>query len=616
MKRALLLTLLFLLFLLVGCGTNGDLPTEEPTPSDVPTGGYKDPTHTTGSYTVKYVLRDKTVTQFYELGELPEPPVPVPVVVGFYRYTFSAWDREIVAVTESTVYTAKYESAISEYTATFRYAGGRQTAVTAAYGTIAEAPTVGDYRGKKFACWDVEPYASTEDVTYTAIYVSVTHPEAMKAAYYSEPYFSEFQIYHDACHMVATYTMLFEEHAAPGEDGKLARRILSDLEGLVAEKSGLTFDCSTNWNYPITALCVAMAKMTPTVWNRLSESTKERLDTLMEGLAYIASFGTSDSNHYYTGPSLKGNYHKSYNPNYRFGNLAMLPFLTYYFGDGCPDTGADYLNGCIKSFDRARYERMIERFRIYGWETALAVWTTEGLTAPDGTRSINTARDLLVSGGSVMALSTNGKTITARGHGLGVNNGRSDYRYTGYQGLTFTLYEADAILRDVILYNYSGGEVKNEYYYEDKKIGGILDGTSSPYLGMDGMMLEFGVKDRSSTIYTAHDFLLAVPLISGARTLIRYDASGERMTDRNGDGIPLWDATEEETLWQKIQVGNEDHIYKYVHGYQCYSTGSYGVLARNDYEKNASEGYFLMKYLWRTTLLPLGTIPAADAFPE
>ena len=613
MKKAFLLPLLLILVALVGC-TSPDLPPEE-VPS-TPSGAYKDPTHTTGSYAVKFILRDRTVTQYYELGELPEPPTPDAVVTGSYRYTFSAWNRAIVAVTENTSYTAKYESTVLEYTATFRYAGGRQTTVKAAHGTVAEAPTVGDSQGKTFACWDVAPSAATEDVTYTAIYVSATHPEAMKTAYYSDPYTSEFQTYHDTCHMLATYTMLLEEYTAPSEDGKLARRIVLDLEGLVGEKSGLTFDCSTNWNYPITALCLAMAKMTPSVWDRLSASTRERLDTLMEGLAYIASFGTSDSNQYYTGPSLQGNYHKSYNPNYRFGNLAMLPFLTYYFGDGCPDTGADYLNERIKSFDRDRYETMIERFRIYGWETALAVWTTEGLTAPDGTQSINTARDLLVSGGSVQALSTDGKTIIARGGGLGVNNGRSDYRYTGYQGLTFTLYEADAILRDVVLYNYSGGAVQNEYYYNGKKIGGILDGTSSPYLGMDGMMLEFGVKDRSSTIYTAHDFLLAVPLISGARVLVRYDASGEQMTDRSGDAIPLWDATEEEALWQRIQVGNEDHIYKYAHGYQCYSTGGYGVLARNDYEKNASEGYFLMKYLWRLSLLPLGTIEAADAFPN
>ena len=616
MKRFFIFLLLLLFASCVAC-TVSDVPDSPPVPdTPTPSDGYKDPSHQTGTYKVEFVLREKTVTHFYEAGEMPEPPMPGDVAAGIYVFKFKGWDSEIVCVSADATYTAQYDRDDLEYTATFKLAGGRQIKVKATHGSTATAPTVADYQGMKFVCWDVEPYTTNQDVTYTAVYTNVTYPEALKTAYRTAPYESTFKTYTDANSMVALYMLMLQEYTTPQEHGILAERVVLSLEGLVKENSGLTFDCSTNWNYPITAMNIAMAKMTPTVWDRLSYSTRERLDTMMEGLAYVCSFGTSDYNKYYTGPGLGGNYHKSYNPNYRFGNLPMITFITYYFGNGNLTQGADRVNGMIKSFDQAKYDEMVAKFHSYGWKQAARVWTTEGIVAPDGTFSTDKASTLLIFGGSVMALSTDGKTIIARGNGAGVNNGGCDYVYTGYQQIPFTLYEAEEILRDVILYNYSGGTVKSEHYYDGKRVGWILDGTESPYVGMEGMMLEFASGNRSSTIYTAHDFLLAVPLLSGARALKRYDASGDLEKDARGNAIPLWDCTGDEALWKMIQVGNEDHIYKYSHGYQCYSTGSYGEMIKADYEKDASYGYFLCKYLWRFELMPLGSVPLADTFPN
>ena len=89
--------------------------------------------------------------------------------------------------------------------------------------------------------------------------------------------------------------------------------------------------------------------------------------------------------------------------------------------------------------------------------------------------------------------------------------------------------------------------------------------------------------------------------------------NGERvaMTDDNGNAIVLYEPTTNPELWRMIQVGNEDFIYKFIHGYQCYSTGSYGTAADRHSESGASRGYWAMKSLWRTYFLPKGDISPA-----
>ena len=632
MKKLLLLILCLTALMLASCQLPVELPfelpfeipglTPAPTPTptpdeddqDQPIGGYLDPTHRTGTYKVEFKLYTKTITHFYEEGEMPEPPAVENEVEDLLIQSFVGWDKTIVAVTGDTVYVAKYEEQIKYYTAKFLVANGRTISVKTRAGNVPEAPTPSNNGSLQFACWDREIKASTDDVTYTAIYVdpSITTVKSMSRSFSQAIITTDYHPFRDLQKMTAVYTLLLQEYTHPdGSNGVIAARVAEHLTSFVSDGNGMNFDCSTNWQYGVVAAVYAMAKKTPTVWNRINYSTRTRIDTLMEGLAYIGSWGTSDYNDYKTGPALGGNYRKSWNPNYRLGNIPGMAFITYYFGDGNMENGAKRVNEMITSFNEATYVKMINRFTEYKWKAAVDAWTTEGAEL-NGVVSTSSAKNLLINGGDAMAKSVDGTRLEACGSGFGVANGGRDYVYTGYQKITFTLYEADQILRDVIMYNFAGGRTTSEHWYEGVKVAWIVDGTRSPYEGMEGMMTEFNSGNRSSTVYCDHDFTIVGVLLSVARTLPRYDQSGKIEKDAFGNPVALYDCTKDPTLWEKIQVGMEDFLYKNMHGYMSYSTGSYGVSQGVHSESDSSAGYYNVKDLWRSSLLPLGTITPAQ----
>jgi hypothetical protein len=107
---------------------------------------------------------------------------------------------------------------------------------------------------------------------------------------------------------------------------------------------------------------------------------------------------------------------------------------------------------------------------------------------------------------------------------------------------------------------------------------------------------------------------MVVALLGASSILPRYtEVDGVRVTvqDEQGNIVCLYDPAQNEELWNKIQVGNEDFIYKFIHGYQCYSTGSYGTAQDRHSEREASRGYWSMKSLWRAYFLPRGNISPA-----
>ena len=55
-------------------------------------------------YTATFVLGDKTVSEVYRYGEMPEPEIPP----DFEGMTFACWDREIDVSTQDVTYTAIY----------------------------------------------------------------------------------------------------------------------------------------------------------------------------------------------------------------------------------------------------------------------------------------------------------------------------------------------------------------------------------------------------------------------------------------------------------------------------------------------------------------------------
>lgn len=570
-------------------------------------GGYQDPTHKRGTYKVEFKLYSSSVIHYYEKDEMPEPPEVENSVEQFFVYVFTGWDKTMSAVSGDTVYEAQYERQDKIYTARFRVADGRSINVKTRAGVAPIPPATPDYKGMKFACWDKEVDVNYDDVTYTAIYTDVTDPAGMRMAWREEVNGQRLQSTFQALHMMTSiYTLVLQEYKNPFSD-LVAQRAADHLSAMVASEAGLPFDCSTNWQYGITAATIAMASKTPSVWNKISNTNRVRLRTMMEALAYIGSFGTSDYNDYSTGPSLGGNYRKGWNPNYRLGNIPGMAFITYFFGDGNLEQGSAIVNEMITSFDEAAYDNMIKRFTDYNWKTALAVWTTDGIVLENGQSSTSKAKELLIHGGPAIAKSIDGQSITGCGSGVGVANGGRDYLYQGY-----TLAQADQILRAVIIYNFSGGAVTNEHWHEGQKLAWIADGTQSPYQGQEGMMKEFNSGNRSSTVYCDHDFTIAIPLLSCARELYRYDENGRVERDAFGNPVSLYDCTTDAELWTKIQVGTEDFIYKITHGYQSYSTGSYGEASGVHSIKDVSRGYTTVKALWRYSLLPLGTVTPCD----
>ena len=128
-------------------------------------------------------------------------------------------------------------------------------------------------------------------------------------------------------------------------------------------------------------------------------------------------------------------------------------------------------------------------------------------------------------------------------------------------------------------------------------------------------MLEFASDSRSSTVYCDHDFVMCILFLDVARELLLYtERDGARipLTDADGEATVLWDCTRDGALWHKIQVGNEDFLYKNIHGYMSFYIYASGPSQAPHGEGDASGSYWLMKDLWRTVFLPLGTLSPAN----
>ena len=588
--------------LLASCTIPGLTPT--PDTSDTPKVGYADPSHKTGTYKVVFDLEVKRITHFYEAREMPEPPTEgLDYETEQFRWVFTGWDRELAPVGENTTYVARYDQVQKTYTAKFDV-GRREIKVVTDAGKKPVPPAdVADYEGMSFVCWDREIEISYTDVTYTAVFTDMLSVDQMRAAY-KDPlmaFSSDFQNLHSG----ASYTALALQELTHPLDGAVADRVAGFIASTLSSvsKNTLEFDAHANWGFPGYLATFTIAKATPTVWSRLDYSTRERLNTFMEAALYQTAFNIADYNGYKSGPGMQGNFGKDWNPNYRLGNVPNLAFAVYYFGEGDLQKGAQKAEKMIADFNKVTYDSLVRRFDTYGWDFAFATWTN---AAPvDGALS---AEQLLVEGGNATVApqyNANG----GGGGGKGVSGQGEKFKYKGY-----TLYETDKILEHVLDYTFSGGKVLNDWYFDvtgdgtPDRIGYILDGTTTPLLGQDGMMLEFASGNRSSTEYNDKNFVMVMTVLSACYHLPQTE-NGEAKTDAFGNALRLYDVTKNETLWKKIQVGSEDFLYKFGHGYMCYASGLYYEgTGEKSYEKHASRGHFVVKDLWRRCLLPLGTV--------
>jgi len=359
-----------------------------------------------------------------------------------------------------------------------------------------------------------------------------------------------------------------------GEE-KYAKKAAQHLKYMVGpDGHGPAFTLEPYWNYcPVTA-AVALAKETPDVWNLLTDEEKDTYDFVMATFGRILAFGTADENDYRTGPGMRGNFCKSWNPNYRLANVTPMLFVGHYFG------GAANVDEILASFS---YDETVERMRRLGWQRSVDEWTTEPPTLPDGTKA-PAPRDFLENGGpAYLRIRGDGNDERLHifegkpaGDGKGV---RVNYRYQEH-----TVDEAAAIFNLMLAFNYSGGPVQSSLGENEdgSPKAYILDGTKSPYEGQIGMMKEFASGDgggiRSSCGYCSHDFIMVCAALAVLTELGMYDVN----------------APENAEIMAKVRVGNADFLYKYEHGYMNYSLGK----ARESGERDA-DGYLLWKAWWQ-----------------
>ncbi len=384
----------------------------------------------------------------------------------------------------------------------------------------------------------------------------------------------------------ATALFLLAMHENQTGDGTCIDRVIEHLTLATAPEKAPNFDAICLWNYCPFSASIALAKATPSIWNKLSADTKDRLSFAMKMFAYLESFATSDDNSYNTGPALGGNYYKRWNPNYRLANVPAILFATHFFGCGDMKIGALKVNEFLRAFDDNEYERTIAKMEELGWTRAKSAWTTPARIHEDGTYGTD-ARTVLVHGGKTYCLDYTHSYVTKdAGDGLGISNGGNDYKY-----FEMPLDNAEGIIKNLLEYNYSGGACKSDHCYDVNKdgvaerIAWIVDESTSPYQGRLGMMKEFASGNRSSTTYCSHDFVLSTILISAAQALGIYDVSTCA------------------ELWDMVKVGNGDFLYKNEKGYQCFATGSYGTSSNAHSEENEGVTYFALKSLWLDSMV-------------
>ena len=142
-------------------------------------------------YTITFVDDDGTTvlkTESVGYGFMPTAPAnPTKTATAQYTYTFKAWDKEIVKVTEAATYKATYDAAVNNYLVTFvNYDGTELQSGELAYG---ETPVYSGATPVKegnaqysytFAGWSPEISTVTGKATYTATFTESVNEYTIK----------------------------------------------------------------------------------------------------------------------------------------------------------------------------------------------------------------------------------------------------------------------------------------------------------------------------------------------------------------------------------------------------------------------------------------------------
>lgn len=318
------------------------------------------------------------------------------------------------------------------------------------------------------------------------------------------------------------------------------------------------------WGHAVVASDLLLIKNTPVIYDELTQDEKDRMDWLMKGLAIAGNWGFNDENDYITGFNLLGDFHKSWNPNFRNTYLSVVLTASMYFGP-------EELDEIYVNFD---YDTYIEKYTEYGFTNILATWTTAG-------------KDLMENGGECTLLGGSGLSYMESGQPGGNGKGvKIPFRYNG-KGPSEWMY----LIEDMIEFTYSfetiseyGSRGASDHTY-------IISGKKSPFEGQMGMMREFAGGDagdgtgknsniRSRCVYGYDSWEILTTVIGNMKLLGIWDSSTQKMCE----------------LDNRMYVGNEDLIFKMEEGYRGYSSGSSIVEYEADF---LYRGCNYVKDMWR-----------------
>lgn len=335
-------------------------------------------------------------------------------------------------------------------------------------------------------------------------------------------------------------------------DGTLAKdAALTLLRSLIAGGNEPLCSTSCFWSHSVVSAALLLVKNTPVIYDELTQDEIDRIELLEKCLAIAGNWGYNDDNNYATGPDLKGNFGKEWNPNHRHSYLPTVLMGALYFG-------SEELDKIYTSFS---YDEYMKKLEEYGFTNIIGAWSNAG-------------KDLMENGGKAVLVGNQGINDQKPGDPAGEGKGvKIPFKYKG-----LGLNDLEGIYVKLLEATYKGTVVNGfgtDCY--------IVTGESSPMLGYEGMMYEFAAGDgygiRSKAGYCFDSFMVIMPVLANMKMFGAWDSQS--------DDQKLQDT--------RMYVGNTDFIFKSQQGYQGYSNGSKSSV---EYESSFGLGYMVGKDLW------------------
>jgi hypothetical protein len=325
---------------------------------------------------------------------------------------------------------------------------------------------------------------------------------------------------------------------------EVSKRLVEHLQYVISGgKEPCCRGVIAGWADNSLAQSITLAKYTRSVWSKLSDSEKEKLDLLMKALAIAGNYCHNSQNSVHRGLYQAFNWRKGWNPNHQEGYVGVMVAAWIYFG------GADAVNQVFKDFI---FEDYMAQFTAFGFENIKSCWQSSG-------------KELMENGG----------TDSGGGTTKGV---RMPFRYSSLSGYGELDYDPYLLYRDLSARMYKHPVTSSGC--DNKSF--ILDGSISPYEGQTGMCFEFKAVDAS-----------------GCRSSARYCFEGwwnNIMTAASLQAFGLLPETaEKKELMDRLETGSSDLIYKLQHGYRDHKNGK----SSDEYDKNLSGlGYIFTKDIY------------------